>query len=72
MVGLHRQVGAGTLFLELQEHRPFVFFVGGVAGLPDGYAQGGGVKRHQCNEGRTEAASGLLEPRSVSPSHTSC
>lgn len=50
---------------------PFAVFVGGVSGLADGDAEGGGVMRHLGNEGGTPNAGGLLEPLSASPSHTS-
>jgi len=60
-----------TLLFELPQPHPFVVFVGGVAGLADGYAQGVAVKRHLDNEGRTVTAGGLMESRSVLPSHTS-
>ena len=44
---------------ELFDHRPLVVIAGGVAGLADGYAQGGGVERHLGNECRTATGGGL-------------
>jgi hypothetical protein len=44
---------------ELFEHGPLVVLAGGVAGLADGYAQGGGVERHLGNECRTATGGGL-------------
>jgi len=37
---------------KLPQHRPFVVLPGGVAGLTDGHAQGGGVQRDLGNECR--------------------
>lgn len=71
LVGLHRQEGIDTRLLVLPKPHPCVVCVGGVVGLADGYAQGVGVKHHLVNEGRTVTVGGLLETRSVLPSHIS-
>jgi len=40
---------------KLPLHRPFVVFAGGVAGLADRHARGGGVERHLGDECRADA-----------------
>ena len=44
---------------KLPQHRPLVVFAGGVAGLADRHAQGGGVERHLGDECRAAAGSGF-------------
>lgn len=55
---------------ELPQHRSFVVLPGGVAGLADGHAQGGGVQRDLGNERRAATSCGLNRtPQGLAVTH---